>query len=143
MRLTELDESLTPVPIEAARDALQGLSETAVLPGQDQLRGTACLLVAGKKGLRVVCRADGPRPHDPPTVAVEAIDWHEVGIGPFGLSGRAPGGLLGGAEATDHLLIVVAGDRLFEAKLPGSRGPEAVESFARAARQAGAADYEP
>jgi hypothetical protein len=143
MKFADLDESLTPVPIEPAGDALRGVKEAAVLPAQDQEHETACLLVAGKKELLVVCRADGPRPHDPPTVALEVIDWHEVGIGSFGLSGRVPGGLLGGAEATEHLLTVVAGDRLFEARLSGSRGPEAIESFASAARRAGARDYEP
>jgi hypothetical protein len=143
MKLADLDESLTPVPIDDTRKALRGVMVLAVLPAQDQEHETACLLVAGKKKLVVVCRADGPNPHDPPTVALEVVDWHEVGVGPFGLSGRVPGGLLGGAEATDHLLTVVAGDRLFEARVPGSRGPEALTSFASAARRAGARDYEP
>jgi hypothetical protein len=143
MELSELDERLTPVPIDAARKVLEGLHETAVLPAQDQVDETACLLVAGPKELLVACRADGERPNDPPTVTVETVDWHEVGIGPFGLAGRVAGGLLGGAEATDHLLTVVAGDRLFEARVPGSRGPEATESFAHAARLAGARDFEP
>jgi hypothetical protein len=143
MKLAELDESLTPVPIDAAEKALEGVHETAVLPAQDQVAETACLLVAGRRELLVACRADGERPSDPPTVSVETVDWHAVGIGPFGLAGRVAGGLLGGAEATDHLLTVVAGDRLFEARLPGSRGPEATESFAKAARLAGARDFFP
>ena len=143
MRLAELDESLTPVPIEAAREVLGGVHDAAVLPAQDQVDETACLLVASREELLVVYRAYGERPNDAPTVAVEAVDWREVGIGPFGLAGRVTGGLLGGAEATDHLLTVVAGDHLFQARLLGSRGPEAIESFASAARHAGASDYEP
>lgn len=143
MRLSDLDESLTAVPIEAARAVLEGLHETAVLPAQDQLSATACLLVASRKELLVACRASGPRPGDPPSVVVETIEWSEVGIGPFGLAGRVAGGLLGGAEATDHLLAVVAGERLFEARVAGSRGPEAIETFAKAARLAGAGDFEP
>lgn len=143
MKFDDLDESLTAVPIDAAAEAVRVSSDAAVVPAHDQESSTACLLVAAKHGLLVVCRADGPLPHDPPTVALEAVDWHEVGIGPFGLAGRVPGGLLGGAVATDHFLTVVAGARLFEARVPGSRGPEAIESFASAARRAGARDYEP
>lgn len=143
MKFADLDESLTPVPIEAVEEALQGATDQAVLPAQDQEHATACLLVAGPRELLVVCRADGEMPGDPPTITLEGVDWHEVGIGPFGLAGRVAGGLLGGAEATDHLLTVIAGDRLFEARLPGSRGPEAIESFASAARRGGARDYEP
>lgn len=143
MRLSDLEESLTAVPIDAVRAVLDGLHETAVLPAQDQVAGTACLLVASHKELLVACRASGQEPRDPPSVVVETVDWPEVGIGPFGLAGRVAGGLLGGAEATDHLLIVVAGGRLFEARIAGSRGPEAIETFAKAARLAGAGDFEP
>jgi hypothetical protein len=143
MRLSELDESLTAVPIDSARSVLDGLHETAALPARDQVAETACLLVASRRELLVVCRASGERPSDPPSVVIETVDWHAVGIGPFGLAGRVAGGLLGGAEATDHLLTVVAGDRLFEARIAGSRGPEAIETFVKAARLAGAVDFEP
>ena len=142
MRLDELDGDLTPVPVEAVRAALGDVHDKAVLPARDQLDEAACLLIASGRELLVACRARGAQPADPPTVTVEAIDWEAVGIGPFGLAGRVVGGLLGGAEATDHLLTVVAGDRLFEARVPGGRGPEAIESFASAARLAGARDHE-
>jgi hypothetical protein len=40
-------------------------------------------------------------------------------------------------------VTVVAGDHIYEAKLHGSRGMEAVEEFASVALHAGARDFEP
>jgi len=142
MRLRDLDESLTPVPIEETQAALQAVAESAVLPAQDQERSTACLLIVAEQGLVVACRTDGPSPSDPPSVSLQEVEWQVVGIGPPGLAGRVPGGLLGGAAASEHLLTIVAGDRLFEARVAGSDGPEAIATFAREARAAGASDFE-
>ena len=79
----------------------------------------------------------------PPGVTIDAVGWQEVGIGPQGLVGRAPGGLPGGPEATYHLLTLQVDARLFEARLPGGGGMEVVEVFIGVARQAGASDLEP
>ena len=53
-----------------------------------------------------------------------------------------PGGLLGGPEATHHLVTVQAGPRLYEARLAGVDGMEAVEDFLSVARHAGARELE-
>ena len=66
----------------------------------------------------------------------------DVAIGPQGLVGRVPGGLLGGPEATNHLVLVQAGGHLFEARLAGADGMEAVEDSASVAWHAGARELE-
>ena len=143
MKLTEIDETMTAVPIDAATEAVADGEVLAVLPANDQEHGTATLLIAKQGKLWVVSRAYGSDPHDAPGVATDSIEWHEVGIGPFGVSGRVPGGYLGGAVASNHLLTLVAGDHIYLARLPGERGLEAVESFASVAFHAGARDWEP
>lgn len=140
MRLSELDETLTPVPIDVVREVLGETHETAVLPVRDQGQSTACVLVATRRTLLIAFRIAGASPHGPPGAVVESVDWRDVSIGPFGLCGRVPGGLLGGAESSVHLLTVVAGNRAFQARVRGIRGPEAIELFATAARRAGARD---
>ena len=131
MKLIDLDESVTPVPIEASADAVSGTEELAVLPVHELERGTACILIAKQGRLWVSCRTDNGGPAVPPTVSIEPVEWTRVGIGPLGLAGRVPGGLLGGPEATNHLLTVAAGDHLYEACMHGERGMEAVEGFVK------------
>ena len=143
MKLTELDEKMTAVPIDAATDAVADGEVLAVLPANEQERGTATLLIAKQGKLWIVSRAHGGGRLDAPYVTTDTIEWHEVGIGPFGVSGRVPGGFLGGAAASNHLLTLVAGDHIYEARLPGERGLEAVESFASVAFHEGARDWEP
>ena len=142
VKLADLDETLTPVPIEDSAEAVTGSEELAVLPVHELERGTACILIAKKGQLWVSCRASAGSPLLPPTVHVEPVEWTRVGIGPLGMVGRVPGGVLGGPEATDHLVTVAAGDHLYEARMHGERGMEAVEGFASAALHAGARDYE-
>jgi hypothetical protein len=134
---------MTTVPIEATMDALDSADELAVLPVQEQEHGTAALLIARSGRLWIACRIQGSEPTGPPGVVIDSTEWHEVGIGPLGTAGRVPGGLLGGPEASDHFVTVVAGDHIYEAKLHGSRGMEAVEEFASVALHAGARDFEP
>ncbi len=143
MKLADLDESVALVPIEATIDAIGADDELAVLPVFDQEHGTACLLIARTGQLWVASRVRSSVPDGPPGVATESVEWHRVGIGPQGAAGRLPGALLGGPEASDHFVIVVAGDRIYEAKLHGTRGMEAVEEFASVALHAGARDFEP
>ncbi len=143
MKLRELDQATTAVPLEACAPALGGSAELAVLPAADLEQGTAVLLVAKQGQLWIVSRADGGGAMAPPSVAVHSVEWHAVGIGPLGVVGRVPGGLLGGPEATDHIVMVMAGDHLYEARLHGSDGMEAVEEFASTALHAGARDFEP
>jgi hypothetical protein len=143
MKLSEMDETMTAVPIDAATAAVADGEVLAVLPANEQEHGTATLLIAKQGKLWIVSRAYGSDPHDAPGVATDSIEWHEVGIGPFGVSGRVPGGYLGGAVASDHLLTVVAGDHIYQARLHGERGSEAVESFASVAFHVGASDWEP
>jgi hypothetical protein len=142
MLFRDLDESVTPVPVDLSARAVEGSAELAVLPVNELERGTACILIAKKGQLWVACRTSAGSPLLPPSVHVEPVEWSRVGIGPLGLVGRIPGGVLGGAIATDHLLTIAAGDHLYEAKLPGEDGMEAVEGFASAALHAGARDYE-
>ena len=142
MLLQDLDESVTPVPIEASTAAVHGSDELAVLPVNELERGTACLLIAKKGQLWVACRTSAGSPLLPPDVHVEPVEWGRVGIGPLGLVGRVPGGVLGGPPSTDHLVTVAAGDHLYEARMHGERGMEAVEGFASVALHAGASDYE-
>lgn len=143
MKLKDLDETVTLVPIEATMEAIDTSDELAVLPVRDQEHGTACLLIAREGQLWIACRARGSEPNGPPTVVTESVEWHQVGIGPQGTSGRVPGGYLGGPEASYHFLTLAAGDHLYEAKLPGSWGMDAVEGFASVALHAGARDFEP
>ena len=143
MKLTEIDETMTAVPIDAATEAVADGEVLAVLPAKEQEHGTATLLVAKQGKLWIVSRAHGSGPHDAPDVTTDTIEWHEVGIGPFGVSGRVPGGYLGGAVASNHMLTLVAGDHIYQARLPGERGLEAVESFASVALHEGARDREP
>lgn len=143
MMLTEIDETMTAVPIDAAAEAVADGEVLAVLPANEQERGTATLLVAKRGKLWIVSRTGGQDPHHPPNVTTDTVEWQEVGIGPFGVSGRVPGGLLGGAVASNHLLTLVAGDHIYHARLPGERGLEAVDSFASVALHEGARDWEP
>ena len=115
----------------------------AAMPVSDLEHGTACVLAATEDQLSVACRTDAGGPTVPPGITIDAVGWQEVGIGPQGLVGRAPGGLLGGPEATYHLLTLQVDARLFEARLPGAGGMEVVEDFIGVARQAGASDLEP
>ena len=143
MKLTEIDETMTAVPLDEATKALAGGDVLAVLPANDQEHGTAVLLAAKRGKLWIVSRAYGSDPDDAPSITTDSVEWHEVGIGPFGVVGRVPGGFLGGAVASNHLLTLVAGDHMYEARLPGERGVEAVESFASVALHEGARDWEP
>ncbi len=142
MLLHDLDESVTPVPIEASAAAMEGSDELAVLPVNELARGTACILIAKKGQLWVSCRASNGGPLQPPTVRLDSVEWSRVGVGPLGLQGRVLGGVLGGPEATDYIVTVAAGDHLYEARMHGERGMEAVQGFASAALHAGARDYE-
>lgn len=143
MKLADLDESITPVPIEATLAAIDTSDELAVLPVTDQEHGTACLFIARSGKLWIACRTRGITPDAPPGVVTDSVEWHRVGIGPQGTAGRVPGGMLGGPEAADHFLTVVAGDGIYEARLHGARGMKAVEQFSSAALHAGARDFEP
>lgn len=142
MQLMAIDQAMTPVPLEAASAELGESSVVAAMPVRDLERGTACVLAAKQGQLWVACRVDAGGPTVPPGVAIDAVEWHEVGIGPQGLVGRAPGGLLGGPEATHHLVTVQAGPHLYEARLAGADGMEAVEDFLSVARHAGARELE-
>ncbi len=142
MQLSRLDQAMTSVPLEATRAEIDEGSVLAAMPVRDLEHGTSCVLVARQGRLWVACRTDAGGPAEPPGVAIDALEWHEVGIGPQGLVGRVPGGLLGGPEATYHLVTLQAGDQLFEARLPGAAGMEAVEDFVSEARHAGARDIE-
>lgn len=143
MKLADLDESVTLLPIDAVREAVGAGHELAVIPARDQERGTACLLIARTGQLWIAWRTQGTDPGGPPDVTTEPVEWHRVGIGPMGSAGRVPGGFLGGPDATDHYLTVVAGDHLFEVRMPRERGMLAVEEFASVALHAGARDYDP
>jgi len=140
VKLEDLDESMTSVPVDAARASIEGDDELGVLPVHDQERGTACLLIATSHQLWIACRARGDS-QELLTVDAGSVPWREVAIGPFGVVGRVPGGFLGGPEASDHILTVLAGDRVFEARLAGERGMDAVEAFASVALHAGAQDH--
>ncbi len=142
MQLAHIEQDMTPVPLEAARAALAEHRVLAALPANDLEHGTACVLAAAEGWLLVVCRADAGGPQVAPGVVTDAVEWPRVGIGPQGLAGRVPGGLLGGPEATFHLLTVQAGAHLYEARLAGEDGMEAVEDFVSLARHAGARDLE-
>lgn len=143
MKLADLDESITTVPIDATMEAIDTADELAVLPVRELERGTACLLIARKGQLWIACRTHGERRDGPPSVVTQSVEWNSVGIGPLGTAGRVPGGLLGGPEASDHFVTVVAGDHMYEARLHGSQGMDAVEGFASVALHAGARDFEP
>lgn len=143
MELAQLDQAMTPVPLEAAQAALRDHSVSSALPANDLEHGTACVLAAAEGRLWIVCRVDGGGPEAVPDVVVDAVEWPRVGIGPQGLVGRVPGGLLGGPEATFHLVTVQADGHLYEARLAGEHGMEAVEDFVSVARHAGAGDLEP
>ena len=142
MQLSQLDQEMTPVPLAATKAKLGAESVLAAMPVHDLEHGTACVLAARLGRLWIACRTDVGGPTVPPDVAVDGVEWHEVGIGPQGLVGRVPGGLLGGPEATYHLVTVQAGGHLFEARLAGEVGMEAVEDFVSVARHAGARDLE-
>ena len=142
MQLGRIDQSMTSVPLEAALAELDDETVLAALPVRDLEYGTACVLAAKQGRLWIACRTDGGGPTVPPGVATDAVEWHEVGVGPQGLVGRAPGGLLGGPEATFHLVTVQVGSHLYEARLAGADGMEAVEDFVSVVRHAGARELE-
>ncbi len=142
MQMSALDQDLTSVPLEVARSRLDDGSVLAAMPVRDLEHGTACLLVAKQGRMWVACRVDAGGPTVAPDVAIEAVEWHEVGIGPQGLVGRVPGGLLGGPQATYHLVTVQAGEHLYQAKLAGEDGMEVVEDFVSVALHAGARELE-
>jgi hypothetical protein len=142
VELSRIDQSMTPVPLEVAGTEIGEGTVLAAMPVREVEGGTACVLVAREGQLWIASRVSGGGSTASPGVAVDAVEWHEVAIGPQGIVGRVPGGLLGGPEASYHLVTVQAGSRLYEAKLPGSSGMEMVEDFVSVALHAGAHELE-
>lgn len=137
-----IDESMTSVPLDAVRKELGEDSVLGAVPVRELGSGTACVLVAKEGQLWIASRVDAGGPAASPGVAIDAVEWHEVAIGPQGAVGRVPGGLLGGPEATFHLVTVQAASRRFQARLGGSDGMELVEAFVSVALHAGALELE-
>ena len=125
MQLSDIDQEMTPVPLEPMTAMLDEGSVVAAMPVRDLEHGTASVLAAAEDQLSVAC------------VAIDVVGWQEVGIGPQGIVGRVPGGLLGGPEATYHLRTLQVSTRL-----PGAGGVEVVEDLIGVAHQAGASDLE-